>query len=598
VLRPLVLTAVAGVVVLLLTLGEYDPLDLRTEYGLRAATFGLVLVGAVGWWWSLRRELSWGADLVPAAVGAVAALALAGSLRGTPYAPGGLAADQTFRTATITRYADTWRLVDFTFDGLPAFYAPAWFWVLGRAADLTGVEPWRMAKLGAVLTALVVPLVTYLLWRRLVPLAPAALVAVVPLLVAEFYQPYAWLVLFAVVPWWLETVHGVRRGGRAGGSPVFLGVIGAVLFLTYYYFFFIVAIALVIHLVAEQVRGALVWRRVGRAALALGIAAALSAVYWLPLAVSMLRAEHARSLANRWFAPGHPDLPLPMTQASVVGALALLGLVYLVWTAGRSALSRGLLVVLVAAYAWYLIGAVAAVADTPLLSFRGKPLVPLILVTGGVLGLARLGTLAATRFAAADVWRVAWVLGVALAVFAGQQFLTTVRDSPLIEVAHATPLPDGSLPSHAPADAVEDVPAPPAAPLRDVIDAAHAVPPRPVLLSDRADIMALYPYFGFLQWNAHYAHPASEFDQRVAWLESLAGAADPATLAAGARANPYDVIDVFVLRVEGEHAVLRFAGDDFPHGLRTREIRFPRELFADEHFEVVEAGDYLVAAPR
>jgi galactan 5-O-arabinofuranosyltransferase len=614
VLRPVVFTlaAAAAVTALALVLPAYDPLDPRVGYALRAATATAALAAVVALWWSTRRVRVrvGGADLAAALIGAIAGSTVVVSLNGTPFPPGGLDADQSFRTAAITRFADEPHLADFTVSALPSFYAPAYFWVLGRAADLAGVEPWRMGKVGTVTVALLVPVVTYLLWRRLVPAYAAALIAAVPLLVADVYQPYAWLVLFAIVPWWLEAVHGVRRAGRPVGNPVFLGLVGALLFLTYYYFFFIAALALVLYVVTEAALRRLRWRQVGRAALVLAIAAAASAVYWLPLAVSMLRAEHARSLANRWFAAHHPDLPLPMAEATVTGAVALVGLAYLVGSARRDALSRGLLVLLVAAYAWYALGAAAAAVDMPLLSFRGKPLVPVILLVGGVLGLVRLAGLLAARaaasargssaapgFGAADVRRAAWALAAVLVVYAGQEFVSDVRDDPLTAQAHSQALPDGSLPPHH--DEEAEVPDPPAAELRSIIDGmVHGDAGPAVLLSDREDILALYPYAGFLQWSAHYAHPASEFDQRVAVLEGLAGAADADEFAAGVRDNPYQSIDAFVLRPDGDDLVLAYAADDFPLGVRTEQIRFPRDLFAEEHFDLVAAGAHVVAVLR
>ena len=178
----------------------------------------------------------------------------------------------------------------------------------------------------------------------------------------------------------------------------------------------------------------------------------------------------------------------------------------------------------------------------------------------------------------------------------GQSFVTTVRDSPLAEAAHATALPDGSLPPYHPAES--EVPRPPAVELRAAVERLWSGEGEPVLLSTRPDVQALYPYPGFLQWNAHYAHPASGFDQRVALLRRLAAARDPAAFAAGARDNPYGQIDVFVLGTGGSDAVLRYSADAFPGGVRSAEIRFPRHLFDPEHFETLEAGDYLVAALR
>jgi galactan 5-O-arabinofuranosyltransferase len=603
--------AVAVLVLALAGSGDYDPRALPFAYALRAAVVTVVLGGAAVWWWTLRQGWSWGTDLVPALLGGIAGLVLLGSLHGTPYAPGGLDGDQAFRTAAITRFADSWHNADFTFAGLPSFYAPAYFWLLGRAADLAGIDAWRMMKYGTVLAALLVPVVTYLLWRWLVPAPVAALISALPLLLQNYYEPYAWLVLFAIVPWWLAAVPGLRRPGRPPVNPLLAGLIGALLFLTYYYFFFVAALALVLYLLSERLLGQLRWRQVGRAALVLAIAAVASAFYWLPLAISMLRAEHSQSLANRWFADSHPQLPLPMLELSVTGALSLLGLGYLVWTVRREALSRGLLVLLAAGYGWYLLGAPAVIAGTPLLSFRGKPLIPAILLVAGVLALVRLARLAAERFAAADVYRLAWVLGLVLVIYAGQGFVSAVRDSPLTEAAHATALPDGTLPRYHPPDA--QPPDPPAADLHRTItenlpsaeDGAAGggaagdgtTPGRPVLLSDRVDLMALYPYWGFLQWNAHYAHPAAEFGARVEFLQELAASGSPARFAARASDNRFEPIDAFVLRNEGDELVIRFADDAFPAGTRTAELRFGRELFG-EAFVLIPAGGYTVAVRR
>ena len=184
-----------------------------SRYTAEVVVMAAVGLGALATWWAMRRGSAWDADLWPAILGGIAAWSLLSALHGTPYAPNGLQGDQAFGTETLTRYADTWRLVDFTYDGLPAFYAPGFFWVLGRLAHFLAVEPWRMEKVGTVATAMVVPLVTFLFWRRQVPLRVAVLIAAVPLVVENYYEPYSWLVLVAFVPWWLEAVHGITRPG-------------------------------------------------------------------------------------------------------------------------------------------------------------------------------------------------------------------------------------------------------------------------------------------------------------------------------------------------------------------------------------------------
>jgi galactan 5-O-arabinofuranosyltransferase len=588
--RPVLFTIPVGLVVALLGTPDYDAASLQLEYSLRTAVVGFVIVGAACWWWTARPGRAWGADLVPALLGGIGALTLVGSLNGTPYAPGGLNGDQTFRTAAITRFAESWHNADFTFQGLPSFYAPAYFWVYGRFADLSGVEPWRMVKLGTVVTALLVPVVSYLMWRRLVPAQVAPLLAAVPLLVENFYEPYSWLVMVAIVPWWLEAVHGLRRPGRQPGHPALLGLFGGLLFMTYYYFFFVATVALVIHLATESALRRLRWQQVLRAGIALSTAAAVSSVFWLPLLASILRAEQPESLANRWFSSSHPDLPLPMFELTVTGALSLLGLGFLVWTV-REPLSRGLLVFLAGAYCWYLIGGPAAAAGLPLLSFRGKLLIPLILLIAAALALVRLAQLAADKFNTVDVRRVAAVFAALLVIYAGQEFVTSVRTSPLTEAAFASATPEGRLPERHPAGAVPTNP--PATLVHRVISERYTGNGQPIILSDRVDVMVLYPYYGFLQWNAHFAHPAAEFHARVRFLEELANATGPAQFTAQSAENRFDRIDVFLLRDEGDQLALTFAEDDFPDGIRPVTIRFPRLLFAD--FTLVPLREHVLA---
>lgn len=544
------------------------------EYQGRALVTLLAVAAGGAWWQGHRRRREWWFEAVPAAAGATAALTLVGALAGTPFAPGGLGGDQTFRTAAVTRFADSWHNADFTVARLPSFYPPTYFWVLGRIAAITGTEPWRMLKYGTISAALCVPMVAYLLWGRIVPCHLAALISVVPLAVENFYEPYAWITLAAFVPWWLETVHGVRRSPVRCGDLVLLGVIGALLFTTYYYFFLVGVVAAVVYLLAERVcgqaPGSAHLRRVG---VVFGVATILSTAYWLPLLVSIAEASQPESLSSRWFSGHHALLPLPMLDPSPSGVVMLAGLGYIVWNAGRDALARGLLVMTTAAYCWYLLGAVAALADQPLLSFRAKPLIPMVLLTGGVLALGRLAEHAATRFGRADVHRVALLLGVLVGLNVGQEFMSTVRASALIEAARDSPRPDQS-----------------SAPLESLITGrigAHAV-----LVSDRIDVVAYYPNHAFLPWDAHYSHPAAEFGRRVEFLQRLAATADPHEFAELAEHNDYGTIDGFVLLDDGDELVFHYTADAFPNGTRSAEVRFRRSQFAE--FELTSVGNHVL----
>ena len=61
-----------------------------------------------------------------------------------------------------------------------------------------------------------------------------------------------------------------------------------------------------------------------------------------------------------------------------------------------------------------------------------------------------------------------------------------------------------------------------------------------VVLTDVEQLPELLPVFVFNVWNAHYANPASEFDDRARFLERLSSEDDPAVFAAALARNRYD----------------------------------------------------------
>jgi hypothetical protein len=140
-------------------------------------------------------------------------------------------------------YADTWHWVDYSYEGLPAFYPPLLPWVAGRLSVLTDLAPWHALKLVSISAMALAPLVSYLLWRRILPVhlavfTPVALTALVSTTPSMLQQPGAILALAVVVPWWVDSVYGVR-GRSVSAWPFWLsGVVGALVFCTYYYFFF------------------------------------------------------------------------------------------------------------------------------------------------------------------------------------------------------------------------------------------------------------------------------------------------------------------------------------------------------------------------
>lgn len=613
-LRPWALAVAVGVVEALVLgaaeLAGYNPFSFRTRYGLYFAALFVTAVAVTAVWLARRAGRTWDADLVPALVGAFASLVVIVTLHGTPYSLLGIGGDQIFRSEIVTRFADTWHLDDYAYKGLPSYYAPLYFWVLGRAAAIAGIAPFHMIKFGAIAVAFVAPVLTYVMWRRIIPVRAAMLCAFVPLILEDVWEPYGWIVLAALIPWWLEAVHGIRRKGVRPAHPLLLGLIGALLFCTYYYFFFVFAIVLVLHIGIGWLRRDADWRAIRRGLVVLGISAVLAAVYWLPLAINMVTAEQFASLNNRWMRIDAGDVHLPMLEASWKGALCLLGLTFLVVTA-REAVSRSLLIVGVSLYVWHAIGYPFLVIDQPLMSFRMREMIPVVFLTGAAIALPRiarfavarrpddLGLPGGVRLPEGAGIRLVTGAAVLLGVAATTGYVTGLYNNYRLQAAHNQPLPSGRLLAFHDSSAKRVTP--PVQAIKDVIDAQFPAGAHPVVLSARQDLFAYYPYYEFMENNPNFSHPAGQYARRLDFLGDLAKASSPAMFAALSAHNDFDTIDVFVLKPDAankDQLIYKAKVDNFPNGNLMRTITIPRALLSDQYFTISDVGGLTVAVRR
>ncbi|GIM88335.1 arabinofuranosyltransferase AftA [Paractinoplanes toevensis] len=573
---------------------DANPYSGRTQYGLRSLPIVVAALAVGVVWWARRTGRTWDADLLPALFGGMGSLTLLIALHGTPFDTLGLTGDATFRQEAITRFADTWHLDDYTYKGLPAYYAPAFFWVSGRVAAVAGITPWHMLKLGTIAVAFVAPVLSYLLWRRIVSARTAAIISATALLIPWLDEAYAAIIVVTFVPWWLEVGFGLTRRGVKRLHPVTLGLIGAAFFLCYYYFFFIIPFVLVLQFFVARRGGWHSWRETGRTAVILGIAAAGSAVFWAPLAWSMLTAPNVESLNNRWIVLETTGLALPFFEPSVFGALCLIGLAFLVVTA-KEALSRALLILLVSLYVWQVVGFLLLAVEKPLMSFRMRELVPVVLLAAAAIAGARLTKYATEHLSLDLAGRLAAAAGVLLVVFAGDRFVGTVLDR--VKVAHNQTLPDGTLPQYHRDDAQAS--STPSGPISAAIDGMYQGEGHPVVLTDRLELMAIKPYYGFVQFNVNYSHPSSQFHPRIAFLRELAAAATPAQFAALTDNNPYDKIDALALgSKDKDDLVFSYSEDAFPFGNEITEITIPKKLIQANYFDIKQVGPDLVAVRR
>ncbi|MBI3666065.1 MAG: tRNA (N(6)-L-threonylcarbamoyladenosine(37)-C(2))-methylthiotransferase MtaB, partial [Acidobacteria bacterium] len=88
----------------------------------------------------------------------------------------GISVDQQFRTEYLTRLADSPALHDMTYQGLPPYYPPGWFWIGGRLAALTGTPAWEMYKPWSILSITAAIAVAFVLWKAMIRFETALVV--------------------------------------------------------------------------------------------------------------------------------------------------------------------------------------------------------------------------------------------------------------------------------------------------------------------------------------------------------------------------------------------------------------------------------------
>ena len=504
-------------------------------------------------------------------------------LSANDFAPFGAALDQSTRTALITKYANNWGWVDFAYKGLPVYYPPLSFWVMGRTAALLSVAPWKMLKVDLLATAFLVPVLGWPLWRRVVG-RTAAIGAVLGgvLLFQPWYRPHAWLGTALFIPWWLWGVLGVgREQPRSRVALLGAAVIGAALFCVYYFPFFLGAIMLALVLALRRpaaARGvALPPAHPREAGLVIGGAALLSTPYWVPILVAVVR-NGAQVAFNRWYTPDYVDLRFRFLTFDVIGLVMLFGLGYLLVSARRSRVSLALLGLLAAAFVYYIADYAGILVNFPLLSFQANDMVDAVLAAGAGLGAAQLWrTVRVSEPLRARLGRggVTAVCSVAAVVVSFSLVQTAIKTIPYV---------DQQRQSHVPTQALDDF--------------QHATGGRTknsVVLTDVVELPVYLPLYVFNWWNAHYMNPPARFNDRSAFLRRLSKETDRQAFALALLHNVYDRIDYVALRQSPAGTFqYQYAEDAFPRGVVERTFTFEQSLFDSPALHRVDTVSFTV----
>ncbi|OBI07808.1 galactan 5-O-arabinofuranosyltransferase [Mycobacterium scrofulaceum] len=617
-----------------------NQLHALTTVGQVGCLAGLVAVG-----WASRRW-RWPARLGGLVfVSAFTVVTLGMPLGATKLYLFGISVDQQFRTEYLTRLADSPALRDMTYLGLPPFYPPGWFWIGGRAAALSGTPAWEIYKPWAVTSFTIAVAVALVLWWRMVRFEYALILTTATAAATLAYgspEPYAAMITVLLPPVLVLTWSGLRGGARGEEAPAgrtpdderevnstleaeretsftlageeeprphasgWAAVIAAGLFLgftaTWYTLLFGFS-AFTFAVMGLALAGSR-WRHGGfraaldplrRLAIIAVIAAAIGCTTWLPFLLRAVRSPISNSGSAAHYLPADGAvLTFPMLQFSLLGAVCLLGALWLVVRARSSVRAGALAIGVLAIYLWSLLSMLTTLARTTLLSFRLQPTLTVLLVAAGAFGFVEAVRALSARGRA---WEratppLAGAVGLAAAIAFSQDIPDVLR--PDLTVAYTDTDGNGQRGDRRPPSSEKFYP--------DIDHAIVTVTGRPrdqtVVMTADYSFLSFYPYWGFQGLTSHYANPLAQFDLRAAQINKWSKLKSADELLHALDSCPWPPPTVFLMRrgANGNYT-LRLAEDVYPNqpNVRRYTVDLRAALFDSPQFVVHSAGPFVLA---
>jgi galactan 5-O-arabinofuranosyltransferase len=516
----------------------------------------------------------------------------------------GISVDQQFRTEYLTRLTDTAGPHDMTYFGLPPYYPPGWFWIGGRLAALTGTPAWEMFKPWAIISITIAVVVAFVLWTSMIRFEHALIVSTATAVAALAYsstEPYAAIIAVLLPPVFVLAWSGLRGATRSGGWAavvgvgVFLGVAALFYTLLFGYAAFTLAIMAILLAVARKRLEPLL-----RLAVIAVIAGAIGLLGWGPYLIAAINGHPADSGAAQHYLPSAgAELEFPMLHFTLLGALCMLGTLWLVVYARSSTRAGALAIAVLAVYAWSLLSMLRTLLGTTLLSFRLDPTLTLLLTAAGAFGFIEATRALAARVKPENGKRVvaaAATVGALGALTFSQDIPDVLRSD--IVVAYTDTDGNGQRADRRPPGAEQYY--------REIdtkiLETTGLPRDETVVLTADYSFLSYYPYYGFQGLTSHYANPLAQFDQRAAAIESWATLTTADQFIAALDKLPWKAPTVFLMRGGGPSGsadayTLRLASDVYPNqpNVRRYHVALDNALFDDPRFDVSTVGPFVLA---
>ena len=214
-----------------------------------------------------------------------------------------------------------------------------------------------------------------------------------------------------------------------------------------------------------------------------------------------------------------------MLDFTLLGALCMVGTLWLVVYARSSTRAGALAIAVLAVYAWSLLSMLTTLVGTTLLSFRLQPTLTVLLTAAGALGFVETTRRDRRQVHPAGRGQRVVAAGATLGAIGAMTFIQDIPDvlRPDIVVAYTDTDGSGQRADRRPPGAESYY--------REIDAKIGQVTGRPrhdtVVMTADYSFLAYYPYYGFQGLTSHYANPLAQFTERSAAIEGWATITEP-----------------------------------------------------------------------
>ncbi|WP_044641925.1 arabinofuranosyltransferase [Risungbinella massiliensis] len=511
-------------------------------------------------------------------------------LRNTYYGFNGVENDVEFITASVTRYANSWTFHDFSYQDLSGFYPPLYFYILGKVAWLTGIEPYMMVRYGLFAVCFFLPPLFFLAWSKVIRPQFAlfftfALIFVYPHTpFALYYKAYEFIALSFIVPWWFafaEPLKGTPTERKKYLRFLFVGgILGAIIFQVYYYWFFAFIIYTAIQLVIDLFRKQTwkeVFKKYSHTFYVLLLTGAFSMLYILPMVLDFLTVAF-NPVQNKYFYFDMLNIE-PKITADIEGLVLLISLFTIfIFSQKRKFVSK-LLLLLLSIYIWQFVGHVGLTIDKPNLHFKMKELLYYVLMAG----FSYLMYMVTTSKRFREYRKTITVAVLVLIVIIFGQKMLDVKDHRYNRTAQNSYVP-------------------PEVKTLQQFDYKNKV-----VLSVYNKLHTYLPVFDFFSHEVLFSHHSAQREERLVFLRDLGQSQNPEFVAWMLTYNKYDKVDYIWMPKPKEGSATQILKNNilvYPDGklripinhypdLKHVYIKFNQSIYQAPYFKQLKKGETL-----